>query len=92
MYLQKVVNFDGKRKEMFWNSNEFSEFRDVLDGEIKRLRRAGYGQSKRQAHALTETEEGKLPATLVLGEENLKLLLDTFVFLLPETLCAQKWR
>ena len=42
---------------------------------MKRLRRLRYGQSKRQAHALTETEEGKLWATLVVGEENPKQLL-----------------
>ena len=80
MCLQKAVNFDRKRKDIFLDSYKLPQFRYVLDGKIKRPHRAGYGQLKWQAHALTEMGEEKLWPTHVLGEENPKQLLDTVFF------------
>ena len=57
---QKVVNVCGRRIESFFSSFDFSPFTQVLNSEMKRLRKLGVGTVRRQAAALSGTEEEKL--------------------------------
>ena len=79
--LQKALTVDGKRDDQFFNSWEYKQFADVLDGELKRLRRTGAGSSARQAAVLTEEEEEQLWAKGVLGSDKPKQLLQTIFFM-----------
>ena len=79
--LQKVVNVRGKRSEAFFASYEFQSFKDVLDSEMKRLRKQGLGAVRRQAHALTDSEEERLWSSGVLGSSNPQQLLNTMFFM-----------
>ena len=81
--LQKAVNVDGSRNDLFFNSWEYKQFADVLDGELKRLRRtgAGLGTKPRQAAVLSEEEEEQLWSKGVFGGSNPKQLMDTIFFL-----------
>lgn len=60
---------------------EFHSFRQVLDGEMRRLRSLGYSVTKRKAEPLSFQEEDRLWSLGLLGESSPQILLDTMVFL-----------
>ena len=78
--LQKVVNDRGNRVVSFFSFYEFQTFKDVLDSEMKRLRKLGFGVVRRQAQALSNNEEEQLWSSGVLGSSTPKQLLNTVFF------------
>ena len=55
--LQRFVRWKNNPALDIFKDDEFAEFRQCLDSEIKRLQRAGLGSRRRKAEPLTETEE-----------------------------------
>lgn len=67
--------------------SEFNRFRQVLDAEMKRLSEKGVGCTTEPAAPTTEPaapitveDEGKLWKKGLLGDRNLRVLLNTIVF------------
>ena len=62
----------GKQLDIFQDMC-FSEFRTVLDSEMKRLKAAGLASKGRQAEPFSPKEEDRLWSTGVLGDHVLSL-------------------
>ena len=73
--------WNGRPDLDFFRSTQFSDFRQSLDAEMKRLQSLGIGAKKKQAEVLTETDRiwyGLIKG--LLGDETPKMLLGTVVF------------
>ena len=64
-----------------FTDTEFTDFRAVLDSEMKRLQAQGIGTKKKQAEPLTEEQEEILWEKGLLGDATPQTLLDTIVFM-----------
>ena len=58
--VMRFVRLNGKSEVDFFKDQAFSDFRAVLDAEMKRLKSAGIGCRARKAEPLTLEEEGML--------------------------------
>ena len=70
----------GRHELDLFKDPAFTEFRDTLDAEMKRIQSLGIGTKKRQAEPLTDEEE-MLWQTGQLGDHSLQTLVDTMVFM-----------
>ena len=64
-----------------FTDTEFTDFRAVLDSEMKCLQAQGIGTKKKQAEPLTEKQEEILWEKGLLGDATPQNLLDTIVFM-----------
>ena len=60
---------------------QFSELRQTLDAEMKRLQKKGIGSKTKQAEPISESEEDKLWEKGELGDHNPRALVNTIVYL-----------
>ena len=65
----------------FFSDPEFAEFRQTLDGEMKRLQSKGIGSQVRKAEVLTPEEEELLWTKGFLGDHSPQALLNTVFFM-----------
>ena len=73
----------------FFESSEFVQFQDVLDGELKRLNATRKYVHKKKAEVITEEilwQKG------LLGDQSPHVLLDTMVYLIGFLLRSKEWR
>jgi len=71
----------GDRDINFFEQFEFSQFRDVLDGELKRLNSTGKYILKRKVDVITEEMEDTLWEKGLLGDHSPQVLSDTMIYL-----------
>ena len=64
-----------------FTDTEFTDFRALLDSEMKHLQAQGTGTKKKQAEPLTEEQEEILWEKGLLGDATPQTLLDTIVFM-----------
>ena len=81
MGLQSHIRLTCKRDLDILNSPEFEEFRQVFDGELKRITNTGLGQKKKQAEPIRDDEENQLWKLKLLGGYNARVLVNTMVYL-----------
>ncbi|XP_046544496.1 zinc finger MYM-type protein 2-like [Haliotis rubra] len=81
MGIQSYIKTVSKRNVEFLQSDVFEEFRQVLDGEMKRLTRKGLGQSVKKAEAISADEEELLWRSGQLGDRNPRVLVNTLLYL-----------
>ncbi|KAJ8270845.1 hypothetical protein GJAV_G00119940 [Gymnothorax javanicus] len=81
MGIQSYIKTVSKRNVEFLQSDVFEEFRQVLDGEMKRLTRKGLGQNVKKAEAISVDEEELLWRCGQLGDRNPRVLVNTLLYL-----------
>ena len=65
----------------FFTDSDFTDFKGMLDAEMKRLQSAGVGSKKRQAEVLTEEDEELLWQKGLLCNATPQTLVDTMVYM-----------
>ena len=75
--VMRFVRLNGKSETDFFKDQAFTDFRAVLDAEMKRLKLAGIGSRARKAEPLTLEEEEMLWKKGVLGDHSPHALLNT---------------
>ena len=75
--VMRFVRLNGKSEIDFFKDQAFTDFRAVLDAEMKRLKLAGIGSRARKAEPLTLEEEEMLWKKGVLGDHSPHALLNT---------------
>ena len=78
--VMRHLRWNGRPDIDFFRDSQYSDFRQSLDAEMKRLQSLGIGSKKKQAEVLTEADEDLLWAKGLLGGKTPKMLLDTVVF------------
>lgn len=78
--IMRHLRCNGRPDVDFFRDIRFSEFRQSLDSEMKRLLSLGIKTKKKQAEVLTEEEEELLWTKGLLGGDTPQSLLDTVVF------------
>ena len=81
MGIQSYVKFSTTRDVKFLHNPAFERFRQVLDGEMKRLTQKGLGLKKRQAEIIEDEDEERLWSSGQLGDHNPRVLLHTVLYL-----------
>ncbi|XP_067668331.1 uncharacterized protein KIAA1958-like [Haliotis asinina] len=81
MGIQSYIKTVSKVNVEFLQSDVFEEFRQVLDGEMKRLTRNGLGQCVKKAEAISVDEEELLWRNGQLGDRNPRVLVNTLLYL-----------
>ncbi|XP_067649070.1 transcriptional regulator QRICH1-like [Haliotis asinina] len=81
MGLQSHIRLTSKRDLDMLNSPEFEEFRQVFDGELKRITNTGLGQKQKQTEPIRDDEEHQLWKLKLLGGHNARVLVNTMVYL-----------
>ena len=77
----RYLRQNGRPELDFLKQYAFADLKTTLDAEMKRLKRAGVGNSKKQAEPLSEEEEEELLWTKgVLGDHSAQALLNTVFF------------
>ena len=79
--LQRALRNTGKDIN-FFDQFQFSEFRAVLDGELKKLNATGKFVHKKKANVITQEMEDILWEKGLLGDHSPQVLSDTMVYLI----------
>ena len=74
------LRWNGQATIDFFKDEQFVNFRDSLDSEMKKLQSNGTSLKKRQAEVLTEDEEDLLWKKGLLGDKTPQALLNTIIF------------
>ena len=77
--LMRHLRQSGRVIDLFRDA-AFTDFRALLDSEMKCLQRAGVGSVKRQAEIISVDEENSMWELGLLGDGTPQTLLDTMVF------------
>ena len=79
--LMRHIRLNGNPSLDVFNDQDFAQFRQTLDSEMKRLQKLGLGSSRKQAEPLTESEEEILWQKGYLGDHSPDALVTTMVFM-----------
>ena len=78
--IMRHLRLNGQPSIDFFQGSDFSEFRQTLDAEMKRIQGLGVGSKKKQAEIITEEEEELLWEKGLLGDSTPESLLNTVIF------------
>lgn len=76
----RYLRWNGHPTIDFFADKDFTDFKNLLDAEMKRLQAKGLGSTKRQAEPLTQHDEEVLWQKGLLGDKDPQTLLNTMVF------------
>ena len=79
--IMRFIRENGRAELDIFKDKNFSQFRKVLDSEMKRLQAAGIGSVQKKAEPITYEEEEILWEKGILGDGNPQALLNTMFYM-----------
>ena len=79
--IMRYIRVNGMPELDIFKNEQFSQFRRVLDSEMKRLQAEGIGATQKKAEPITFEEEEILWEKGILGERTPQSLLDTMIYM-----------